>query len=80
MDFGNLKIGERGIETPPTLKDKVKCFFGKHDFVAVKKLSSQCYKIKCRKCQRYWAINHTVQSLLPWDKEMADFYEMFNKL
>lgn len=79
MNISKIKIGERGIENPPTLKDKIKCFFGRHNMFVVKKLSDGCQKIKCTKCQKYWAINHRIETVIPWDKDVEDFYKSFER-
>jgi len=80
MKLSKIKIGERGVENPPSIKDKVKCFLGYHDFTKVKKLSDQCDKIKCKKCQKYWAMHNGMQLLIEWDKQAESFYDMFEKL
>jgi hypothetical protein len=34
--------------------------------------SDNMQKLKCRRCGMYFGINHSVNALLPWDKELED--------
>jgi len=79
MKISKVKIGERGIEAPPTFKDKIRCFFGNHRMVVVKQLSDGCQKIKCTKCGKYWAINHRMKCCIAWNKDVEDFYTTFER-
>lgn len=56
-----------------SLKNKIKCFFGYHDFIAIAWFSEEVQKIRCQKCKTYFIINSNFKSIHTWDK---DFEQM----
>lgn len=44
-----------------------------HKFRSVRKLYAGSELVECKHCRRLWAMNHDVQSVLPWHT-VEDFY------
>jgi hypothetical protein len=43
-------------------------------------LSERCEKVRCRRCDRMWAMHHEEQSMLEWDAELEAFYKEWGTL
>jgi hypothetical protein len=50
----------------------LKCWLHGHDYTMDVFYSDNMQKLKCRRCGMYFGINHSVNALLPWDKELED--------
>lgn len=56
------------------LARKILCVFGFHRFKHVTRLSAHSDMIACFDCRRRFAMNHSVRCILPWDRELENFY------
>jgi hypothetical protein len=45
-----------------------------HHWRIVRPVSDQANKMQCECCGRFWANNHRMQIVLPWDEDFAEFY------
>lgn len=52
---------------------KCLCFHMAH-WRVVQEFSLAERKLRCDKCQRYWAMNDSVNALLPWDCDFEFLY------
>jgi hypothetical protein len=53
------------------------CLLRGHIFYSVMWCSERCEKVRCRRCDRAYAINHEMRAVLPWDDETERFYKRF---
>jgi hypothetical protein len=51
------------------------CWSVNHRYEVNRQLSTYCYKLHCRRCDQYFAINHQERIILPWDQEFDGFYK-----
>ena len=65
---------------------KIKCFmpfslnhFWHKNVVVVRKLSTQSELIQCKDCGRKFAVNHSMQAILPWG-DVKSHYELMKTL
>lgn len=61
---------EARYERRPNLLTRFKCFIFKHDYVLVQWFGIDCQRVKCKRCDQHFGINHSVKSMLPWDHEL----------
>jgi hypothetical protein len=54
---------------------RLACWLKGHSFYSVMWLSERCEKVRCRRCDRAWALNHELHTTLPWDAEVEAFYK-----
>lgn len=53
---------------------RIKCFFGKHSFYIIEKMSINTDKIGCCNCGKQFAMNHDVKAIVPWDSDFDHAY------
>ena len=46
---------------------RIKCFFGKHSYYTIEKVTTNTEKLGCRNCDKHFAMNHDVMAVVPWD-------------
>jgi hypothetical protein len=63
-----------------TFFNKIKHVFGRHSYFKVKDFSPHSRKIGCRLCNKTWAMNDSVQSLIEWGSDFQKIYEGENKI
>lgn len=51
------------------------CYLFGHKYQAIKKLSFNCHKLKCKRCDKKFAINHDMKVVLEWDLELEQLHE-----
>lgn len=56
------------------------CFFKGHPIYSLVWLSERCEKVRCRRCDRLFAVNHEMQAMLPWGPEFEEFYDKWRTL
>lgn len=54
--------------------NKIKCFYGYHDFFVLKEFTPKQRMVACSRCKKIWAMNDDVKAFLPWDKEFEELY------
>jgi hypothetical protein len=58
---------------------KLKCTIIGHDFDVVDvSCTGNVEKIACKRCGRYYGINHSVKCVLRWDQEMEQCFASCN--
>lgn len=57
---------------------KIICWLLFHDLVVVHSCSPNTQKLLCKRCERFFGINHSVRVFIPWtpDLEMCDDYKI----
>jgi len=58
---------------------RIKCFFGKHSFYTIEKVSTNTDKLGCHNCGKKFAINYNVNVAVPWDSDFDDLYELIKE-
>lgn len=64
----------------PTLWQRFKHLFGRHRFGYVARLSEDSHMLACTICNKRFAMNTSVKTILEWDQELEDMYAMFDSL
>ena len=59
---------------------RLTCWLRGHSLYSVMWLSERCEKVRCRRCDRMWAMHHEEQSMLEWDAELEAFYKEWGTL
>jgi hypothetical protein len=57
--------------------NKIKCFFGYHDYFVVSNLTSYSRQIACHECKRLFAMNDDVEVVVPWDENFEELYSTY---
>lgn len=59
--------------------DRIKHLFGIHKYVYVERLSIDSHFLRCKYCNKKFAMNTSVKCLIEWDQELADLYYRIKK-
>jgi hypothetical protein len=54
------------------LISKCKWWRKSHDYEVVEELGYSCQKLRCKKCGKFFGINHSVRQILDWDYELEE--------
>lgn len=54
---------------------KLICLIFGHKYKLVKNLSYNCQKIKCKRCDKMFSINHNMKTILDWDYELEQLHK-----
>lgn len=60
--------------------NKVRCYFGVHEYETVSKLSEYTYKVRCKNCGLYFAYNSHLDLIIEWSDNVSEFYDGLDKL
>ena len=52
----------------------IRCLFGNHEYYTIRKFTEHISQIGCKKCPGCWGINHEIETILNWDKELNDLH------
>ena len=55
------------------------CYLFRHDYYVTKKITSNIYELKCRRCKKGFAINTWVKSVLPLDDELRRIHDFLKR-
>lgn len=55
-----------------------KIFF--HDLTVIKDYGYNSQKLQCKRCKKYFGINHEVKAFLPWDAELEKHMDYLEEL
>lgn len=56
------------------MMQKIRCFFGYHEYYLIQKLNSWSRKIGCLGCDKTFGMNDHLQVILEWDYELEELY------
>ena len=60
--------------------NKIKCKIFFHDLVVVNTYSmGTCQKVKCKRCGKYFGMNHDIRAFIPWDSELEYCMNLIGK-
>ena len=55
------------------------CLLLHHKYYAIKAIACKSMLVGCRRCGKFYGINHDVRAILPFDKEMYQMYKSFGE-
>lgn len=59
--------------------NKIICFIFGHKLIKVPGYDrGYAAKLLCKRCNRYFGINHNVKAFVPWDKDLEELYTHYN--
>lgn len=59
---------------------RLKCKLGYHKYYTLIELSKWSRKLGCHNCNKCFAMNNDVRSVLPWDGEFETLYKMIGAI
>jgi Prophage protein (DUF1660) len=60
--------------------ERMFCALLGHKYVVQKVFSSTSRKLGCTRCFREWGMHDPTKSLVPWDKDLKEFYRFMGQL
>lgn len=57
---------------------RMKCLLRYHNYFVMINITADTKKVGCRKCNKMWVMNDRIKAIIPWDKDIEEFYEMMN--
>lgn len=56
------------------LLQRLRCWFDQHDLRVARRLGPFSEKVHCDACDKDFAVNHSTETMLPWDAEFEALY------
>ena len=64
--------------TKMKILESIPCKSIGHKYYVIKEITSETRCVGCSRCNKVWAMNDRVNSLVLWDSDFSKFYD-FNK-